>query len=502
MALRAREFWPLPPSWRILVADRRDEWEEAILSEFLARVVGRGPRRVVLASGRTFSAFFAELRRRVEAGRVDLGEIAFTHLDEFSGVSPATPGALAKEIRDALFPDSDPRRGSFVPCDARAIDVLARHDQRVRGADLVLLGVGANGHLAFNEPGTSLASATHELSLTEETRAVHRAAFAPAEPPRTAVTAGLGTILSGNELLVAAAGRGKAEAVRALLTGPPDPSCPASALRLHDRVTLLLDAGAASSLAPTVVAARPYRGGRVLRAPDLPRDGSWLVVAPHPDDASISCGALLASAPPGVVRRIATFSTGERADGPWTTPAEAAATRETESRAEAAALSADVRFLRAAGYRSGAFEPADLSRFTDLLAETRPTRVFAPSRFDAHPTHRLCRLVVEEGLRAHVATHGTEIELWTYEGPWRLLDPGEVDVLFAPDDDAFAVKARAMAHHRSQLERVPFELGAEALAQLRAIAHSETHLGGKKHGGFDPRTKIEAYRVERLAPVF
>jgi hypothetical protein len=93
------------------------------------------------------------------------------------------------------------------------------------------------------------------------------------------------------------------------------------------------------------------------------------------------------------------------------------------------------------------------------------------------------------------------VELWTSEGPWSLLPPEEVDVLFVVDDAAADAKGRAMARHESQMARVPFDDGARALERLRAVAHSESHLGGKTTGGFEPGLRIEAFRVERLARI-
>lgn len=501
MGCRRLDAWPIPPGWNALVFDRREELDEHLVAEFLVRLRRLAAPRVVLASGATFAGFFAELRRRVDGGRADLSAAVFTHLDEFLGVDPFAPGSLSREIRDALFPDADPRRGRFAPVDARRADAVAAHEALAAGADLALLGVGRNGHVAFNEPGSPFGARTRLSALAASTREQHRAAFAPAEVPREALTAGLGTILSARELIVVASGAAKADAVRALLEGALDPSCPASALRLHDRVTLLLDAAAAPEVPAAFARTRPYRGGVVRRRADLVADGPTLVVAPHPDDASISCGGFVASLPRHARRVVATFSTGARAHGPWRDAAEATAVRESESSAEAADLGAEIRFLRAAAYDSGVFDPADAAALSALLDEIRPARVFAPAREDRHPTHRLCRLTVEEALRGHLARGGGPIELWTSEGPWSLLPPEEVDVLFVVDDAAADAKGRAMARHDSQMARVPFDDGARALERLRAVAHSESHLGGKKTGGFEPGLRIEAFRVERLSRI-
>jgi glucosamine-6-phosphate deaminase len=501
MAVRFLPVWPLPASWRVMVFDDRREADEQLVAEFLARVRGRPRPRVVLASGATFAGLFGDLRRRLDDRRADLSDVRFTHLDELTGVSPREAGSLGEEIRRALFPDHDPRRGSFEALDPAAPDAARRHEEAVRGADLCFVGVGANGHLAFNEPGASFASTTRVAELAAETRGRLRDAFHGREVPRTALTAGVATILGAREIVAAAFGASKAEAVEGLLVGPLDPRLPASALRLHDRVTLILDREAASRVADGVriEAARPLEGPRVMTRAELSPADRLLVIAPHPDDAAISAGGLLASAPRSAARRIATFSTGARADGPWKSSREAVAAREAEAAAEAADLGADVRFLRAKGYESGALESADVEALRAELREFRPTRVFAPARLDPHPTHRLCRLAVEEALRREIVEGLGGIELWTVEGPWSRLAREEIDVLFTVDAAAHEIKRRAIGRHASQTARVPFERGADALEILRAIEFSESHFGGRKVGGFDPSRRVEAFGVEALA---
>ena len=117
------------------------------------------------------------------------------------------------------------------------------------GIDLQVLGIGADGHLAFNEPGSSLASRTRLKTLTERTRRDNARFFgSPDEVPRHVLTQGLGTILEARHLLLLALGVGKAEAVAAAVEGPVTASCPASVLQLHPHATVLLDPDAASLL--------------------------------------------------------------------------------------------------------------------------------------------------------------------------------------------------------------------------------------------------------------
>lgn len=116
--------------------------------------------------------------------------------------------------------------------------------------DLQLLGIGTDGHLAFNEPGSSLASRTRIKTLTEQTRRDNARFFGgPHDVPRHVLTQGLGTILEARHLLLIGTGEAKAAPVAAALEGPLTASCPASVLQLHPHVTVLLDPPAASSLA-------------------------------------------------------------------------------------------------------------------------------------------------------------------------------------------------------------------------------------------------------------
>ena len=120
------------------------------------------------------------------------------------------------------------------------------------GVDLQLLGVGTDGHLAFNEPGSSLASTTRLKTLTAETRRDNARFFGSVDDvPRHVLTQGLGTILRAGHLLLIATGAGKAEAVAAAVEGPLTASCPASVLQLHPHATVLLDPAAASLLERT-----------------------------------------------------------------------------------------------------------------------------------------------------------------------------------------------------------------------------------------------------------
>jgi glucosamine-6-phosphate deaminase len=143
-------------------------------------------------------------------------------------------------------------RGSFLPVPGDGSDASVRSHaerlQRAGGVDLQLLGIGRNGHLAFNEPGTPFSAGFHVTTLAETTRQDAQQRFAPAEPPRRAVTSGLATILAARRLVLCAFGEAKAAAVAAMLHGPTGEHCPATVLRQHRNVLVLLDRAAAAAL--------------------------------------------------------------------------------------------------------------------------------------------------------------------------------------------------------------------------------------------------------------
>jgi glucosamine-6-phosphate deaminase len=139
-------------------------------------------------------------------------------------------------------------RGDAAEPEAEARDYEARI-AAAGGIDLQLLGIGRNGHLAFNEPTSSLASRTRIKTLTEATRRANAPAFAPDPVPRRAITMGIATILDARACVLLATGEAKAAAVARMVEGPLGADCPATALQMHRAATVVLDGAAAARLA-------------------------------------------------------------------------------------------------------------------------------------------------------------------------------------------------------------------------------------------------------------
>lgn len=238
---------------RVLVApDYRTLSQQA--ADFAAEAVRVKPDLTLgLPTGRTPLGMYAELVRKHREDGLGFSSVRTFNLDEYIGLSPEHPQSYHAYMRDHFFNHVNvPGPNIDIPNGAPNIDSeaeSARYEDAIRGAggiDLLVVGVGTNGHIAFNEPGSSLTSRTRVVTLAPETLANARQYFAiGVEVPQSAITMGIGTILEARRILLLASGHGKAEAVRRALQGPVSESLPASALQLHPDVTAILDKAAA-----------------------------------------------------------------------------------------------------------------------------------------------------------------------------------------------------------------------------------------------------------------
>ncbi len=207
-----------------------------------------------LATGSSPVPTYAALVARHRAGTGPSYDAvrAFT-LDEYVGLPPGHPqtyrATIARELTDDLGITADRVHGPD-PTDVPSAGAAYEAELAAAGGvDLQVLGIGADGHLAFDEPGSSLASLTRLKTLTEQTRRDNARFFGSLDDvPRHVLTQGLGTILRARHLLLVATGAPKAAAVAAAVEGPVSASCPASVLQLHPHATVLLDPEAAALL--------------------------------------------------------------------------------------------------------------------------------------------------------------------------------------------------------------------------------------------------------------
>ncbi len=226
----------------------------AIVADEIARLVRANPDAVLgLATGSTPVPVYEALPSRL-AG-VDVSRVRGFALDEYVGLDPAHPESYRSVItREVVEPlGLDPARvhvpdGSLEGIE-HAGDDYERALAEAGGVDLQLLGIGTDGHIGFNEPGSSFASLTRVKTLTQQTREDNARFFDSIDDvPRHCITQGLGTILRARHLVLLAFGEGKAAAVAGALEGPVTASLPGSAIQLHPHATVVVDEAAASAL--------------------------------------------------------------------------------------------------------------------------------------------------------------------------------------------------------------------------------------------------------------
>jgi glucosamine-6-phosphate deaminase len=226
----------------------------ALVADQIARMVRADPETVLgLATGSTPLPVYEALPSRL-AG-VDVSRVRGFALDEYVGLDPAHPesyrSVLQREVVEPL--GLDPARVRVPDGSLEGIEHAGEDYERALdesgGVDLQLLGIGTDGHIGFNEPGSSFSSLTRVKTLTQQTREDNARFFDSVDDvPRHCITQGLGTILRARHLVLLAFGEGKAEAVAGAVEGPLTASLPGSAIQLHPHATVVIDEAAASDL--------------------------------------------------------------------------------------------------------------------------------------------------------------------------------------------------------------------------------------------------------------
>jgi len=225
-------------------------------AKVVAEVINQKPNAVLgLATGSTPLGLYKELIRMHKEEGLDFSHVTTFNLDEYVGLAADHPQSYHYFMWENLFKHINiPRENIHIPSGtARNYRAFCQwYEERIvqcGGIDLQVLGIGADGHIAFNEPGSSLGSRTRLKTLAEQTINDNARFFERKEDvPIYAITMGVGTILEAREIILLANGANKAEAVAAAIEGPVSSMITASALQMHPHVQIFLDEEAASKL--------------------------------------------------------------------------------------------------------------------------------------------------------------------------------------------------------------------------------------------------------------
>lgn len=204
------------------------------------------------ATGSTPLGLYAELIRLNKAGEISFKDASSFNLDEYVGLDGTHDQSYRYFMDHNLFDHIDiDKARTRVPSGIDTSDPAA-YDKEIAaagGVDLQLLGIGINGHIGFNEPGTPFGSLTHIVELTESTREANKRFFASLdEVPTHAVTMGVKTVMQARSIILMAIGPAKAPIMKEMLQGPVTEKVPASVLQLHPDVTVYMDFEAAKLL--------------------------------------------------------------------------------------------------------------------------------------------------------------------------------------------------------------------------------------------------------------
>jgi glucosamine-6-phosphate deaminase len=239
----------------IIIAKDYDQLSRITAGIFRDQIIAKPNCVLGLATGGTPVGTYKELVRMHKNEGLDFSKVITFNLDEYVGLVQSHEQSYHYFMHENLFnhvnvnPENIHVPSGVARDFERYCEWYENEIKRAGGIDLQLLGIGGDGHIAFNEPGTSLTSRTHIVTLDEQTIKDNARFFDKAEDvPRFAITMGVGTIMEAKAIVLIANGAKKSDVVAAFIEGPITSQITSSALQLHPRVTVVLDEPAASKL--------------------------------------------------------------------------------------------------------------------------------------------------------------------------------------------------------------------------------------------------------------
>ena len=240
---------------KVIKVDNYEELSQMAAEIFLSKIKQKPNAVLGLATGSTPLGLYKNLIKDHQQNGTSYQHIHTVNLDEYIGLSKANPNSYHTYMMNNLFNDLDiPKNHVHLPHGDAAdlIQECERYEKVIEDlghVDIQVLGIGKNGHIGFNEPGTPFSSKTHIIDLKESTRQANARFFKHIdEVPKQAITMGISTIMKSKEILLLSSGEAKAEATSKLINGDITEQLPASVLKQHPAVTIIVDKAAASML--------------------------------------------------------------------------------------------------------------------------------------------------------------------------------------------------------------------------------------------------------------
>lgn len=240
---------------KIIIAKNKEEFDK-IAADIVSQQLKDKPDSVLgLATGSTPLGLYAQLVERYNKGEIDFSKVKTFNLDEYKGLAKTHPQSYYFFMFKNLFskiniePENINIPNGEVEDSAKECEEYEKKIKAAGGIDLQILGIGHNGHIGFNEPGTPFESTTSLIDLDQRTIEANSRFFDSIdEVPRQAISMGIKTIMQARKIVLMISGKDKAEIAVKAIKGPITTEVPASVLQLHPFVTVLLDQEAASQL--------------------------------------------------------------------------------------------------------------------------------------------------------------------------------------------------------------------------------------------------------------
>lgn len=221
-----------------------------ILAKDIAEMIAKNPRlNLGLATGSTYLNFYKFCVSHLKKENIQVDQMQTFNLDRYYNQPASAPSSFETFMHTHFFaPLNLSSQQTHFPAYESDAD-YGNYDTIIDdygGLDVILLGIGVNAHIAFNEPGTPFSSKTHKVMLSPSTLKINQEHFENSDVPKEAITMGISTILSAKKIILVAKGENKANAIYDMMHSPIHESVPATALRLHDNVQIYVDQAAGS----------------------------------------------------------------------------------------------------------------------------------------------------------------------------------------------------------------------------------------------------------------
>lgn len=241
-------------SMKIFIADNYQELSKQAADDLLQHIAGKKEPLICTASGDSPAGLYKEIVERSRRNEISVNDWYFVGLDEWSGMNGDDEGSCRYHLNHQLFHPIKAKEERMVFFDGRAADPEAECNrvenfiQQHGPLDVTILGLGLNGHIGMNEPGTAINTRSHISQLDPLTQQVGQKYFSKAQTLSTGITLGLGTLLESAHIILLVSGAKKAAIIKQLVEGDISEQVPGSLLRNHKSVHLYLDQEAAQLL--------------------------------------------------------------------------------------------------------------------------------------------------------------------------------------------------------------------------------------------------------------